>query len=189
MSGRIVAPSGVRQTSLATAILLALVEIGLFASAWRLGLLLDPGNDRRAALGFVVLGTVLTLQATAVVGIAWMMVAVSRTTLTIEDDELALDHPWRTWHGPWDEVTYAWMQRRWLVLQIEGQWRRWYVHTGDGADDVDAIRAHLPPGAWLEGVHLRRYLMRTVLPIFLAAIGAGGLALVSVLEMLKRALR
>ena len=83
-SGR---PQPFRQASLVAAIVLALLEIGLFASAWRLGALLDPGNDRRAALGFVVLGTALTLQAMAIVGVAWTLVAWSRTTLTIDDDE------------------------------------------------------------------------------------------------------
>lgn len=189
MTRRIVAPTWVRQAALAAAIVLALLEIGLFVSAWRLGVLLDPGSDRRAALGFVALGTALTLQAMAIVGIAWMMVALSRTSLTMEPQEIALDHPWREWHGRWSEVRYAWVQRHWLVLHIEGQWRRWYVHTGGNTDVISEVRAHVLPDAWLEGADLRRHLARTVLPLLLAGAGIGGLVLVSVLELLHRALR
>jgi hypothetical protein len=189
MARRIVAPARVRQAALVTAIVLAMLEIGLFASAWRLGALLDPGNDRRAALGFIALGTALTLQAMVVVGVAWMLVAWSRTSLVMDDEELSLEHPWREWRGSWREVSHAWLQRRWLVLHLDGQWRRWYVHTGDAADAIDVIRAHVPRDAWLEGSDLRRHLARTVLPLFLAGIGVGGLVLVSVLELLNRALR
>jgi hypothetical protein len=189
MSRRVVAPERVRQASLAAAIVLAILEIGLVASAWRLGVLLDPGNDRRAALGFVALGTALTLQAMAVVGIAWALVAWSRTTLTIDEEELVLQHPWREWRGVWAEIHVAWMQRGWLVVELEGQWRRWYVHAGADPEAVRDFRDRLPAGAWLEGVTLRRHLARIVLPLLLAGVGVGGLVLVTVLELLNRAIR
>jgi hypothetical protein len=189
MARRIVAPARVRKVALVLAIVLALLQIGLFVSAWRLGVLLDPGNDRRAALGFVVLGTVLTLQAMALVGIAWTLVAWSRTSLTIEDDELLLEHPWREWRGGGNDVRYAWLQRGWLTIELEGQWRRWYVHAGAEPAAVRDFRDRLSPGAWLEGTDLRRHLVRTVLPILLVGVGAGGLVLVTVLELLNRALR
>ena len=120
------APTRTRQTALIIAIVLATLEIGLFAGAWRLGALLDPGNDRRAALGFIVLGTALTLQAMVIVGVAWTLVAWSRTTLTVDDGSLALEHPWREWRGGWHEIRSAWVQRGWLTIEIEDQWRRWY---------------------------------------------------------------
>jgi hypothetical protein len=189
MSQRVEASATVRRASLVAAIVLALLEIGLFASAWRLGVLLDPGNDRRAALGFVVLGTALTLQAMAIAGVAWTLVAWSRTTVTIDDDGLLLEHPWREWRGGWQEVRHAWMRRRWLVVQLDGQWRRWYVHAGAASDAIQDLRARLPPDAWLEGTDLRRHLARTVLPLFLVGVGVGGLALVIVLELLNRAIR
>jgi hypothetical protein len=189
MSHRVEASATVRRASLVAAIVLALLEIGVFASAWRLGVLLDPGYDRRAALGFVVLGTALTLQAMAIAGVAWTLVAWSRTTVTIDDDGLLLEHPWREWRGGWQEVRHAWMQRRWLVVQLDGQWRRWYVHAGAASDAIQAFRSRLPPDAWLEGSDLRRHLARTVLPLLLAGVGVGGLALVIVLELLNRALR
>ena len=103
-----------------------------------------------------MLGTALTLQAMAIVGMAWVLVAWSRTTLTIEDD---------------------------------GQWRRWYVHAGAHDEAVRDFRARLSPGAWLEGADRTRHLLRTVLPLLLVAVGAGGLVLVTVLELLNRALR
>jgi hypothetical protein len=189
MSHRVEASATVRRASLIAAIVLAVLEIGVFASAWRLGVLLDPGDDRRAALGFVMLGTALTVQAMAIVGVAWTLMAWSRTTLTIDDDELVLEHPWREWRGGSHEVRHAWMQRRWLVVQLDGQWRRWYVHAGAASAAIQAFRARLPPHAWLEGSDLRRHLVRTVLPFFLAGVGVGGLALVIVLELLNRALR
>jgi hypothetical protein len=188
MSHRVEASATVRRASLIAAIVLALLEIGVFASAWRLGVLLDPGNDRRAALGFVVLGTALTLQAMAIVGVAWTLMAWSRTTLTIDDDGLLLEHPWREWRGGWHEVGHAWMQRRWLVVQLDGQWRRWYVHAGAASGAIQDFRARLPPNAWLEGTDLRRHLARTVLPVLLVGVGFGGLALVIVLDFLNRAL-
>jgi membrane-associated PAP2 superfamily phosphatase len=189
MSRRVEASARIRQAFLIAAVVLALLEAGLFASAWRLGMLLDPGNDRRAALGFVVLGTALTLQAMAIVGIAWTLVAWSRTTLTIEDDELALEHPWREWRGGWHDVGHAWLQRGWLTVQVDGQWRRWHLHCGADPGMVRDFLARLPPGAWLEGIELRRHLAKTVLPAFLVAAGAGGLALVVVLQLLDQILR
>jgi hypothetical protein len=189
MARRIVAPARVRKASLVGAIVLALLQIGLFASAWRLGVLLDPGTDRRAALGFVVFGTVLTLQAMAIVGIAWTLVAWSRTSLALEDNELLLEHPWREWRGGWNDVRHAWLQRGWLTIELEGQWRRWYVHAGAEPDAVRGVRDRLSPGAWLEGADLRRHLVRTVLPILLVGVGAVGLVVVTVLELLNRALR
>ena len=189
MSHRVEASATVRRASLIASIVLAVLEIGVFASAWRLGVLLDPGDDRRAALGFVMLGTALTVQAMAVVGVAWTLMAWSRSTLTIDGDELVLEHPWREWRGGCDEVRHAWLQRRWLVVQLDGQWRRWYVYAGTASAAIQAFRARLPPEAWLEGSDLRRHLARTVLPFVLAGVGVAGLALVIVLELLNRALR
>jgi hypothetical protein len=189
MARRIVAPARVRQTALVVAIVLAMLEIGLFASTWRLGMLLDPGTDRRAALAFVILGTALTLQAMVVVGVAWTMVAWSRTSLTSDADELALEHPWREWRGGWNDVRSAWLQRHWLTIELDGRWRRWYVHAGSDPDAVSELRNRLPPGVWLEGGDLKRHLLRTMLPLVLVAIGVGGLMLVTVLELLDRGLR
>jgi hypothetical protein len=183
------APTRTRRTALIIAIALATLEIGLFASAWRLGALLDPGNDRRAALGFIVLGTALTLQAMVIVGVAWALVAWSRTTLIVDDGNLALEHPWREWSGGWHEVRSAWVLRGWLTIEIEDQWRRWYVHAGTQPDAIDRIRDLLPPGAWLEGADLKRHLVRTMLPLLLVGVGAGGLILVSVIALMNRALR
>jgi hypothetical protein len=190
MTNRVQASATFRRVALAAALVLALLEAGVFVFAWRLGVLLDPGADRRTALAFVAFGSALTLQAMAVVGIAWTLVAWSRTTLACDDDELALEHPWREWRGRWHDVRHAWSQRGWLVLELHDHWRRWYVHTGkDDAQVVSTVREHLLSGSWLQDRALRMHLARTVLPLFLGAIGAGGLVLLLVLQALHRALR
>ena len=185
---RIAAPDRIRRIAFIAAIGLAILETGLFASAWRLGLLLDPGNDRRAALGFVALGSALTLQAMVVVGLAWALMAWSRTSLTLDDEEIALEHPWREWRGGWSDVRSAWLRRGWMTIELEGQWRRWYVHTGVDPATVREFRERLQEGAWLEGAALKQHLLRTIVPLLLVAIGAGGLVIVSVLALLNRAL-
>jgi hypothetical protein len=189
MTNRVRASATFRRFALAAALVLAFLETGVFVFASRLGALLDPGADRRAALAFVAFGSALTLQAMAVVGIAWTLVAWSRTTLAYDDAELALEHPWREWRGGWSDVRHAWSQRGWLVLELHDHWRRWYVHTG-GADAqaMSALRDHLPPGSWLQNGALRMHLARTVLPLLMAAVGAGGLVLLLVLQALGRAL-
>jgi hypothetical protein len=190
VANRIQASATFRRFALGVALLLAVLETGAFFFAWRLGSLLDPGADHRAALAFVALGSALTLQAMAVVGIAWTLVAWSRTSLTYDQDELSLEHPWREWRGGWSDVQHAWSQRGWLVVELHGQWRRWYVHTGGaGAHAISIVREHLPPGSWLQDSALRMHLVRTVLPLLLAAVGAGGLVLLLVLQALDRALR
>ena len=60
------------------------------------------------------------------------------------------------------------------------------AHTGRRSDLLARL---LPPGAWLEGADLRRHLVRTVLPLLLVGVGAGGLMLVSVFALINRALR
>jgi hypothetical protein len=190
MTNRVQASPAFRRFALGAALVLSLLETSVFVFAWRLGFLLEPGADRRAAFAFVALGSALTLQAMGVVGIAWTLMAWSRTTLAHDGDDLSLEHPWREWRGRWSDVRYAWSQRDWLVLELHGHWRRWYVHTG-GADveALLAVRDHLPPGSWLQDGALRAHLVRTVLPILLAAVGAGGLVLVLVLQALDRVLR
>jgi hypothetical protein len=188
MSRRVVAPERIRRIALIAAIGLAMLELALFASAWRLGMLLDPGTDRRAAIGFVALGTALTLQAMVIVGIAWALVAWSRTSLTLDDEGIALEHPWREWRGGWSDVRSAWVQRGWMTIELEGQWRRWYVHTSAEPTTTHEFRKRLPKGAWLEGAELKQHLLRTIVPMLLVAVGVGGLVMVSVLALLDRAL-
>jgi len=175
-----------RRGVLGASLTLAAGEIALFVMLWRLGQLVDPGADPGAGLLFISLGSALTLQAMAVVGIAWVMVAMSWTTLRDDVTGVSLDHPWRRWHGAWSEITHAWTQGGWLVLQVRGQWRRWYVRsTGDGGASLAHIRAALPAGAWLEGSAKQMHLARTTLPICLAAMGVGGLILLWILNALS----
>jgi hypothetical protein len=63
-----------------------------------------------------------------VVGIAWTIVAVSRTELEW-GDRVRLEHPWRSWSGEWSQIDRAWWRGGWLVVKVRGQWRRWYVRV------------------------------------------------------------
>ncbi len=129
------------------------------------------------------LGSAVTLQAMGVVGVAWVVVAMSRTVLRHDVTGVSLEHPWRRWHGAWHDVTHAWTQNGWLVLQVGGQWRRWYVRAGgEQAESLARVRAELPPGAWLEGSAKQLHLARTTLPILLAATGVAGLILLWVAQ-------
>jgi hypothetical protein len=163
----------------------AIVEVGLFGAVWRMGALADPGANARAARAFVLLGTMLTLQAMAVIGMAWTVVALSRTELAW-DDHVRLEHPWREWFGDWPDLRRVWWRNGWLAVEVHGEWRRWYVRVPDvSADGVTALRSMLPPGVWLEGAELRAYYLRSVVPMLLAAVGVGGLVVVVTMACLK----
>jgi hypothetical protein len=163
----------------------ALLEVALFVLLWRAGSLVDPGTDPDRAWLFVSLGSAVTLQAMGVVGLAWVVVAMSRTVLHHDVTGVSLEHPWRRWHGGWHNVTQAWTQNGWLVLQVAGQWRRWYVRAGgDQAAALGLVRAELPAGAWLEGSTKQLHLARTTLPILLATTGVAGLILLWALSAL-----
>ena len=119
------------------AIALIALEAGLFIVLWRIGLLVDPGGDPRAAATFVLLGTVVTLQAMAIVGIVWVMVALAWTTLTSDVMGWSLDHPWRRWQGSPADVASAREKGGWLVVKLHGHRRRWYVRVT--AEDPAAV--------------------------------------------------
>jgi hypothetical protein len=175
-----------RRGVLVGALAIVLTEIGLFVCLWRLGVLVDPGADRTAALAFIVLGTAVTLQAMGAVGAVWIMVAMAWTTLSHDIVGLTLEHPWRRWQGSWSGVSHAWHQRGWLVLKARGQWRRWYVRTDRDSDAVLAeVRRQLPEGVWLEGAAPRRHLLTTTVPLVVACVVVGGLLLIGVLSALR----
>ena len=134
-----------RRGVLVVALVLVVLEIGLFAVLWRLGVLIDPGADSGAAATFVALGTVLTLQAMAVVGVVWLMVALAWTTLRSDIVGWSLDHPWRSWHGSPADVASVKRNGGWLVVKVHGHRRRWYVRIS-AADpaEVDQVLADVP---------------------------------------------
>jgi hypothetical protein len=174
-----------RRGTLLAALLVLLLEGAVFAFLWRLGLFVDPGSDPRAAAAFVALGTAVTLQAMAVVGVLWVLVAMAWTTLRSDVVGWTLDHPWRSWQGRPTEVARAWRQGGWLVLELRGHWRRWYVRAGRDQDPTtDALRRQLSDDAWLTRADARAHLARTVLPAVMAAAGLGGLALLWALRAL-----
>jgi hypothetical protein len=185
MTGSLSAPPAFRRAALAFATVLAIAEVGLFVAVWRMGVLADPGANARAARAFVLLGTMLTLQAMAVTGIAWTVVALSRSELAW-DDRVRLEHPWRQWSGDWPDLQRVWWRNGWLAIEIHGAWRRWYVRVPDGSvDGVTALRSMLPPGVWLEGAELRAYYLRSIVPTVVAAIGVGGLLVIAMTACLK----
>lgn len=152
MSLTLQASPSFRRGVLIASLALVVLEAGLFVMLWRVGSLVDPGADREAALLFVALGSVVTLQAMAVVGVAWVIVAVSRTVLRQDVTGVSIEHPWRRWHGQWPDLTHAWTQNGWLVLRVRGQWRRWYVRVGnEQADSLARVRAELGAGVWRGG--------------------------------------
>jgi len=123
---RIVAPHSFRRFALQISLGLALAESALFFFVWRLEMLVEPSAGRQSALAFILLGSVVTLQAMVVVGIAWAMVAVSRTTVDADEIGLTLEHPWRRWHGDWRTVRHAWRRGDWLTFELSGQWKQWH---------------------------------------------------------------
>lgn len=174
-----------RSGVLVVACVLIGLEIALFALLWRVGTFIDPGADPAGSAAFVALGTAVTLQAMAVVGILWVIVAMAWTTLRSDVVGWSLEHPWRSWQGTPREVARAWRQGGWLVLELDGQRRRWYVRASRHADDtVSTLRREISSGAWLEGPQLRAHLMKTVVPIVLSAAVLGGLALMWMMRTL-----
>ncbi|HEX6209929.1 MAG TPA: hypothetical protein VF136_04075 [Methylomirabilota bacterium] len=171
---------------MAGAVSLLVVQLAVFGFAWRLGSLTDPGGDRRATLVFLLLGTVLTLQAMVVAGVAWLLVALSRTELEFDAGGLSLSHPWRQWHGSWSSVARTWHQRGWLVIDVATSLRRWYVRADRHDPAVAAFREYLPAGAWLEGADLRAHLARRILPVLGIAAITGALAVWGLLQLLDR---
>jgi hypothetical protein len=162
---RLEATKSFKRVTLLVAAVLAVAELGLFAAAWRLGVLLDPAGDARAAALFVAFGTVLTLQAMVVVGIGWLLVAMARTTLDYGDTGLSLEHPWRRWDGSWSDVKHAWYQRGWLTIQTMDSVRRWYVRVAPSDSGVAEFRRHLAGARWLEGRALTEHLARQLVPL------------------------
>jgi len=126
-----------RRGVLLAALAIATLEVGLFVTLWRVGVLVDPGADPRAAATFVLLGTIVTLQAMAVVGVVWVMVALAWTTLRSDAIGWSLDHPWRRWQGSPGEISSVTQSRGWLVVTLHGHRRRWFVRVA--ADDPAAI--------------------------------------------------
>lgn len=156
-----------RRNVLVAAAVVALLELAALGFVWRLSHRVDLA-DRRAVARFVMLGTVVTLQAMAVFGVSWIAVAISRTRLHHDVTGLTLDHPWRQWRGDWPDIRRAWQQNGWLVLQVREEWRRWYVRAAGHPDALAAVRGQLSAGVWLEGPALRQHLARTTLPIVVA---------------------
>jgi hypothetical protein len=173
------APDGFRRITLIVALLLVGLELGVFWFAARLTMLLAPRTAADAELGaFVVFWSLLTLQAMTVVGFAWTLVALSRTTLEGDAQVLSLAHPWRRWSGVWADVAEAYVSREWLHIRVRGRWRSWHVkHDVSQAGALEALRSHVPRDAWLTREQARGLMMKRLLPPVLigGAVGAGAI--------------
>ena len=134
-----------RRGVLLAALAIAAIEVGLFATLWRIGALVEPAADPRASAAFVLLGTVVTLQAMVIVGVVWMMVALAWTTLRVDALGWSLDHPWRSWQGSPADVARVTQSRGWLVVKLRGRRRRWYVRvTAEDPATVARVVAEVP---------------------------------------------
>jgi hypothetical protein len=174
------APAGFRRLILITALLLVGLEFAVFWFAARLTMLLRPESVRGAELGaFIGFWSLLTLQAMAVAGFAWTLVALSRTVLESDGARVALSHPWRRWTGSWTDIVEAYASREWLHVRVRGRWRTWHVKLsgGETAAAVEQLRVHVPADAWLSPEQARGLLMKRLLPPVLvgAAVGAGAI--------------
>jgi hypothetical protein len=179
MSIRLEAPPGFRRVTLITALLLVGLELGVFWFAARLTMLLSTQRATGAELGaFIAFWSLLTLQAMAVVGFAWTLVALSRTILEAGDHGLTIAHPWRRWSGTWADVAEAYLSRDWLHVRGRGRWRTWHVRLG-GSDEpsLAVVRSRVPAQAWLTREQARGLMMKRLLPPVLvgAAVGAGAI--------------
>ena len=163
----------------------AVVEIGLFVMLWRIGSLVDPGADRRAALAVCRAG--FGGDATGD-GRCGRRVGGRRDVAHGVARRMSRESPSSirggagTASGP--TSAHAWQQKGWLVLQVRGHWRRWYVRVGGEQSDARARARRITAGAWLEGSSQAPHLARTTLPIVLATTGVAGLILLWALSAL-----
>jgi hypothetical protein len=175
---RIEAPAGFRRLTLITALLLVGLELGVFWFAARLTMLLAPRSGSGAELGaFIGFWSLLTLQAMAVAGFAWTLVALSRTVLDGDEARVVLSHPWRRWTGTWSDIAEAYVSRDWLHIRARGRWRTWHAKLSgpETATAVERLRSLVPSDAWLTDEQARGLMMKRLLPPVLigGAVGAG----------------
>jgi hypothetical protein len=177
------APRAFRRVMRGLALALVALELAAFWYATRLTVLLEPRNASTAELGaFITFWSLLTVQAMVVVGSAWVLVAVSYTTLSVTGNEVRLAHPWRRWSGTWADVAEAYAARDWLHIRVRGSWRTWHVKlAGESRELVASLERLVPSDVWLTREQARTLMLRRVVPpLFIGgAVGAGALLMLN----------
>jgi hypothetical protein len=168
---------------LALALVLVALELAAFWYAAQLTMLLDPGSASTAELGaFIGFWSLLTVQAMVIAGFAWVLVAVSYTTLSVTADEVRLAHPWRRWSGTWGQVAEAYGARDWLHIRARRSWRTWHVKLGgESRELIASLQRLLPDDVWLTREQARTLMLRRIVPpLFIGgAVGAGALLMLN----------
>lgn len=186
MRQRIESPAWFRRVMLGLIVALVGAEIGLVWTLHRLLTLFAPvpADGRAGLLG--LLGLVTAAQGLACVGAALVAFRVAWTTVDVDEAGLAIQDPFRRWRGPWTEVARVYRTRGLVALEVAGTAPgRFAVHPGsDAAPAVAALFGRVPSGAALGAAATRWYLARRALPLLVAVVVLGALAL----RLLDRAL-
>ena len=168
---------------LVVALLLVALELAAFWYAAQLTVLLDRTTATTAELGaFIAFWSLLTVQAMVIAGFAWILVAVSYTTLSVTTREVGLAHPWRRWSGTWDQVAEAYAARDWLHIRARKTWRTWHVKLGgESREVIESLQRLVPHDVWLTRERARTLMLRRVVPpLFIGgAVGAGALLMLN----------
>lgn len=185
------APASFRRATLAVAAVVVVIELTLFWIASHLVPFstVDGAAHKNLLAVFVVFWTLLTLQAMGAVGLAWMLVALGRTRITVGEGRIRLEHPWRSWRGTGPEVVELYTSRGWLHLRTHRTLRTWHLRGG-GRDTAlrSALEAVVPPEAQLSARDARRLMIaRTTGPWLIAL--AGGILGFSMLQRWLESLR
>lgn len=174
------APATFRRMSLAAALVIVALELGIFWVASRLipASVVEGTTHKDLIAVFIVFWTMLTLQAMGAVGLGWMLVALGRTRLTVDRDRIEVEHPWRSWRGSGADVAELYTSRGWLHLRPRRSLRTWHVRGADArADVLDALRAVVPADAQLSAQAARRLMLSRTLGPWLIVIALGVLLL------------
>jgi hypothetical protein len=186
---RLAAPLGFQRFTLIAALVLIGLECAAFWTAARLTALLRPPSASPAILAtFVLFWTLMTAQAMVVVGYAWTLVALARTTIDFNDRSVELEHPWRAWKGLWGSVAEVYVSSRWLHVRPKGAWRTWHVRLDDSDATGQLLRQieEYATTAWLDDRAGRLLLLKRLVPALVAGVAIGGGAILLLNRWLAR---
>jgi hypothetical protein len=152
-------------------------------------LMRPPSGASAALLGtYLLFWTLLTVQAMVVVGYAWTLVALARTTVDFDDRSVQLEHPWRAWSGNWTAVAEVYVSAKWLHVRPRGAWRTWHIRL-DGTETTQRSLRQIEQfatTAWLDAQAGRRLTLKRLAPVLLAGLVFGGGAILLLDRWLAR---